>query len=89
MTKIKITPETLKVTDEEIKYAYSQVKPELIEVIKKSAARIKAFHEKQKRNSWFEPDEKGEIMGQIIRPLERVGVYVPGGKAAYPFSLFL
>lgn len=87
--KIKITPETLKVTDEEIKYAYSQVKPELIEVIKKSAARIKAFHEKQKRNSWFEPDEKGEIMGQIIRPLERVGVYVPGGKAAYPSSVLM
>ena len=87
--KIKITPETLKVTDEEIKYAYNQVKPELIEVIKKSAARIKAFHEKQKRNSWFEPDEKGEIMGQIIRPLERVGVYVPGGKAAYPSSVLM
>ena len=87
--KIKVTPETLKVTDEEIKYAYSQVKPELIEVIKKSAARIKAFHEKQKRNSWFEPDEKGEIMGQIIRPLERVGVYVPGGKAAYPSSVLM
>lgn len=87
--KIKITPETLKVTDEEIKYAYSQVKPELIEVIKKSAARIKAFHEKQKRNSWFEPDEKGEIIGQIIRPLERVGVYVPGGKAAYPSSVLM
>ncbi len=87
--KIKITPETLKVTDEEIKYAYSQVKPELIEVIKKSAARIKAFHEKQKRNSWFEPDEKGEIMGQIIRPLEKVGVYVPGGKAAYPSSVLM
>lgn len=87
--KIKVTPETLKLTDEEIKYAYSQVKPELIEVIKKSAARIKAFHEKQKRNSWFEPDEKGEIMGQIIRPLERVGVYVPGGKAAYPSSVLM
>ncbi len=87
--KLKITAENIKVTDEEIEYAYSVVSPELIDVIKKSAQRIKAFHEKQKRNSWIEPAPNGEVMGQMIRPLEKVGVYVPGGKAAYPSSVLM
>jgi len=87
--KVKITEENLKVTDEEIEFAYSQVSHELVSVIKKSAERIRLFHEKQKRNSWFEPSENGEILGQMIRPLEKVGVYVPGGKAAYPSSVLM
>ena len=87
--KIKVTAESIRVTPEEVDYAYSHVSPELLDVIRKSALRIKAFHEKQKRNSWFEPAQNGEIMGQMIRPLEKVGVYVPGGKAAYPSSVLM
>ncbi len=87
--KVKIDESNFKVTEEEIEYAYSQVDKRLIDVIKKSAARIRAFHEKQKINSWLEPSENGEMLGQLIRPLEKVGVYVPGGKAAYPSSVLM
>ncbi len=87
--KVKIDESNFKVTEEEIEYAYSQVDKGLIDVIKKSAARIRAFHEKQKINSWLEPSENGEMLGQLIRPLEKVGVYVPGGKAAYPSSVLM
>lgn len=87
--KVKIDESNFKVTEEEIEYAYSQVDKHLIDVIKKSAARIRAFHEKQKINSWLEPSENGEMLGQLIRPLEKVGVYVPGGKAAYPSSVLM
>ena len=87
--KVKIDASNFVVTDEEIEYAYTQVDQKLIDVIKKSADRIRAFHEKQKINSWCEPSENGEMLGQLIRPLERVGVYVPGGKAAYPSSVLM
>ncbi len=86
---VALTKETLKVTQAEIDAAYGAVSPELVAVIQKSAARIRAFHEKQKHNSWFEPTPNGEILGQLIRPLEKVGVYVPGGKAAYPSSVLM
>lgn len=87
--KFDITAETLVVTQAEIDEAYSLVDSELVEVIKKSAKRIEAFHQKQKINSWLEPERNGEMLGQLIRPLERVGVYVPGGKAAYPSSVLM
>ncbi len=86
---VALTTETLQVTQAEIDAAYAAVSPELVAVIQKSAARIRAFHEKQKHNSWFEPEANGEILGQLIRPLEKVGVYVPGGKAAYPSSVLM
>lgn len=85
----KVDLSTLKVSQQEIEFAYSKVDKNLIEVIKKSAQRIKAFHQKQKQNSWFDASENGEIMGQMIRPIEKVGVYVPGGKAAYPSSVLM
>lgn len=85
----KVDLSTLKVSQQEIEFAYSKVDKNLIEVIKKSAQRIKAFHQKQKQNSWFDTSENGEIMGQMIRPIEKVGVYVPGGKAAYPSSVLM
>lgn len=84
-----INENNIKVTKEEIEEAYSLVDNELIEVLKKAAERIKAFHEKQKINSWLEPAKNGEMLGQLIRPLEKVGVYVPGGKAAYPSSVMM
>ena len=87
--KIKLDENTVKVTNEEIEEAYTLVDKKLIDVIKKSASRIKDFHEKQKINSWLEPSTNGEMLGQLIRPLEYVGVYVPGGKAAYPSSVLM
>ncbi|SFB67497.1 histidinol dehydrogenase [Butyrivibrio sp. YAB3001] len=85
----KITADTIKVTKEEIKSAYSQLSPEFIEVMKKSCENIRIFHEKQKRNSWIETKEDGSILGQRILPIEISGVYVPGGKAAYPSSVLM
>ncbi len=80
---------SLIVTDEEIKAAVASVDKDLIEVMKRSIERIRVFHEKQKQNSWFEAGENGEILGQLIRAVERCGVYVPGGKAAYPSSVLM
>ena len=85
----EITKETIAVTKEEIEEAYEQVDDSLIEVMKKSLTNIREFHEKQLRNSWFETREDGVILGQRITPLESVGVYVPGGKAAYPSSVLM
>lgn len=78
-----------KVTKKEISEAYAETSDSLVEVMEKAAERISAYHSKQKINSWLEPSEKGEMLGQLIRPLEKVGVYVPGGKAAYPSSVLM
>ena len=86
---VHITPETIEVTEEEIKEAYDLVPDELLTVIRKSLDNIRSFHEKQLRNSWFEARSDGTILGQKITPLFRVGVYVPGGKAAYPSSVLM
>lgn len=87
--KFQLTPENIRVTREEIREAYAQMDSELVEVIKRSAANIRAFHEKQLRNSWFDAREDGTILGMKITPIGRVGVYVPGGKAAYPSSVLM
>ncbi len=87
--KADITADNLYVSDEEIKEAYSLVDDKLIDTMKKSIANIRSFHEKQLRNSWFETGEDGVILGQRITPLDSVGVYVPGGKAAYPSSVLM
>lgn len=85
----EITPETIRVTREEIEEAYKLVDPALVEVMKKSAANITKFHAKQLHNSWFTPEEDGTILGQRIMPIAISGVYVPGGKAAYPSSVLM
>lgn len=87
--KYRLTPENIRVTPEEIKEAYALMDPALVEIIRKSAANIRAFHEKQLRNSWFDAKEDGTILGMRITPIGRVGVYVPGGKAAYPSSVLM
>lgn len=87
--KFDVNNDNVLVTEDEIKEAYNKVDADLVRVIKKSAERIAAFHEKQKMNSWLEPSKNGEMLGQLIRPLQRVGVYVPGGKAAYPSSVLM
>lgn len=87
--KVKLTAETIKVTDEEIAEAYEQVDDELIRVIRLAMKNIKDYHEMQKEESWFDSKPDGTILGQKITPLSRVGVYVPGGKAAYPSSVLM
>ena len=79
----------IRVTREEIDEAYQKVAADFVEVMKKSAANIRAFHEKQLRNSWFDPKPDGTILGMKILPIAIAGVYVPGGKAAYPSSVLM
>ena len=85
----ELSTENILVSKEEIKEAYNQLTPEFIEVLKKSAQQIKCYHEKQVRNSWFDAKEDGIILGQKSTPINRVGVYVPGGKAAYHSSTLM
>ena len=86
---ITLTPQTMQVTEEEIEEAYRQADPKLIAVIRKALVNIRSYHEKQKRNSWFDSQENGILLEQKISPLKRVGVYVPGGKAVYPSSVLM
>ncbi len=87
--KSEINADNIRVTPEEIKNAYAQLSPDFVEVMKKSAENIRVFHEKQKRNSWIDTKDDGSILGQRIMPIEISGVYVPGGKAAYPSSVLM
>lgn len=87
--KSEITKETIRVTEEEIQEAYDAVDPALVDVIKKALVNIRSYHEKQKQNSWFTSSEEGTMLGQKVTPLQRVGVYVPGGKAVYPSSVLM
>ena len=87
--KCTLDASCIKITDDEIKEAYAALDPEFIEVMKKSAENIRVFHEKQKRNTWIDTREDGSILGQRILPIEISGVYVPGGKAAYPSSVLM
>jgi histidinol dehydrogenase len=81
--------ENMKVTEEEIQAAYDRTDPKLISVLEKAAERIRRYHEKQKQESWISFDEEDIILGQKVTPMEKVGVYVPGGKAAYPSSVLM
>ncbi len=80
---------SLVVSEEEINEAVSSVEPEFLEILQRAAANIKKFHEKQKRNSFIINDEKGVIIGQKIIPVDRAGLYVPGGTAAYPSTVLM
>ncbi|CQR51345.1 histidinol dehydrogenase [Paenibacillus riograndensis] len=84
-----LTAAGLRVTEEELQAAYGRVEESFVTAIRAAAANIRAFHARQKRNSWMDLQPDGTILGQIIRPLKRVGVYVPGGKAAYPSSVLM
>ena len=87
--KVEVTPETISVTEEEIEEAYKAVDASLLEVIRKALVNIRSYHEKQRQNSWFTSTENGTMLGQKVTPLNRVGVYVPGGKAVYPSSVLM
>lgn len=84
-----LTPDAIKVTREEIEEAYALTDDALINVMKQSLHNIKSYHEKQKQYSWFDSRPEGVLLGQKVTPLARVGVYVPGGKAAYPSSVLM
>lgn len=77
------------VTEDEIKEAYEKVDKTLLKVMQKSLVNIRSYHEKQKQNSWISTESNGAILGQKITPLQKVGVYVPGGKAVYPSSVLM
>ena len=87
--KVEVNAENIRVTEAEIKEAYEVVDPALIDVIRKALVNIRSYHEKQLQNSWFTSGTNGTMLGQKVTPLERVGVYVPGGKAVYPSSVLM
>ncbi len=87
--KFALTADNIQVTPDEILEAYRALEPSLVEVYKRAAENIRSFHEKQLRNTWIETRPDGSILGQRITPIERAGVYVPGGKAAYPSSVLM
>ncbi|RKD28488.1 histidinol dehydrogenase [Lacrimispora algidixylanolytica] len=86
---VEINASNIRVTEQEIEEAIKEVKPELLEVMKKSLKNIREFHEKQRQYSWFDSKPNGTILGQKVTALESAGVYVPGGKAAYPSSVLM
>lgn len=85
----RIAVDALRVEPEELEAAYAQVDAAFVDAIRGAAANIRSFHEKQKRTSWFDLQPSGTMLGQVVRPLRRVGLYVPGGKAAYPSSVLM
>ncbi len=89
LDRTTLSSSQLRVTEAELQEAYGRVEASFVEAIAAAAANIRSFHERQKRNSWMELQPDGGLLGQIIRPLRRVGVYVPGGKAAYPSSVLM
>lgn len=85
----RLTKETVQVTEEEIAQAYTKVDDALVAVIRKALVNIRDYHEKQKTRSWFDAQPNGSLLGQKVTALASVGVYVPGGKAAYPSSVLM
>lgn len=81
--------DSLRVSEEDIQAAYSRVESDFLTALREAAVNIRSFHEKQLRNSWMDLQPDGSLLGQVIRPLRRVGLYVPGGKAAYPSSVLM
>ncbi len=87
--RVKLDAASLRVTQEEIQAAYALVDADFLTAIREAAVNVRTFHEKQMRTSWMDLQQDGTLLGQIMRPLKRVGVYVPGGKAAYPSSVLM
>ncbi|MGR9048848.1 histidinol dehydrogenase [Halobacillus faecis] len=85
----KATMESFKVSKEEFEQAYASLDGEFVQILQEAADNIRAFHEKQKSSSWFDSSEDGTLLGQKITPIDAAGVYVPGGTAAYPSSVFM
>ncbi|MCR5673307.1 MAG: histidinol dehydrogenase [Lachnospiraceae bacterium] len=87
--KWDITKDNIRVTEDEINEAVNGFDKDLIEVMKRSAENIRKYHEKQLQNSWIDTRDDGTMLGQKVTPIQNVGVYVPGGKAAYPSSTLM
>jgi histidinol dehydrogenase len=85
----KVSLSSLKVSEEEFSAAYQELDDEMVDIIREAAANIRSFHEKQKRESWISYNDEGTMLGQKITALDAVGVYVPGGTAAYPSSVLM
>jgi len=86
---VKLNPSDIPVNQEEWDRSKQETREDLLEVIREAIRKIKKYHLHQKENSWFSTKERGIILGQIINPIERAGLYVPGGRAAYPSSLIM
>lgn len=87
--RAEIDSDNFRVSETEIEKAYAAIDPEFWDALNEAILNIRGFHEKQKQHSWMEPDDQGNILGQIAQPLRRVGIYVPGGTAAYPSSVLM
>jgi histidinol dehydrogenase len=85
----RVRVDALRVSEDEIATAYDKVDAAFVAALQQAASNIRAYHEKQKRVSWMDPQADGSLLGQVIRPLKRVGLYVPGGTAAYPSSVLM
>ncbi|GAW93076.1 histidinol dehydrogenase, partial [Calderihabitans maritimus] len=85
----KLAPGNLRVSEKEIEEAYEQVDGEFLAALRRALDNIRRFHEKQKPQSWVETEDNGCILGQLYRPVNRVGIYVPGGSASYPSSVLM
>ena len=85
----EINRDNFRVSEAEVEAAYEAVEDDYIFALQAAIDNIGSFHSRQLRNSWMEPDSRGNILGQVFRPLERVGIYVPGGTAAYPSSVLM
>jgi histidinol dehydrogenase len=84
-----VSLQSLRVSEQEIEQAYTQINEEMVEIIREAAENIRDYHERQKRESWMTMKEDGTILGQKVTPLDAVGLYVPGGTAAYPSSVLM
>jgi histidinol dehydrogenase len=87
--RLSLTPATLEVTAAELEAAFAAIDPQALADLQLAAERIADFHRKQKTETWLSTDETDVMVGQMVRPLDRVGIYVPGGKAAYPSSVLM
>ena len=87
--RFETTAEGIKVSKKEVEKALRSIDPDVKSALEVAAKRIEAFHAKQKEETWTSEDEEGVVLGQLVRPLEKVGIYVPGGKAAYPSSVLM
>jgi histidinol dehydrogenase len=87
--RVRLKPAQFPVSRKEVRQAYRKVPREVLGLFEESAARIRAFHQRQRSESWFEASDDGTLLGQLVTPIGRVGLYVPGGKAAYPSSVLM
>lgn len=86
---VKLTPQNMRVTPQEIDEAYQKISPEWLEAMDTAIENITTFHQRQKENTWIDTDTNGLVRGQIVNALKKVGIYVPGGTAAYPSSVLM